>query len=150
MLKASSMKVSAKTEYACIAMLELASQYGSGEPVRIRRIAERHAVPPRFLVQILLQLKGAGLVASVRGAAGGYYMARNPKDVSLGEVMEVIEGTAEENGQNSSASPKSPAVRVLKQTWQEVAAVQRRMLEDVSLAELLDRTKDEDEQMYYI
>ena len=66
------MKVSAKTEYACIAMLELAAQYGSNEPVRIRKIAERHDVPPRFLVQILLQLKGAGLVSSVRGAAGGY------------------------------------------------------------------------------
>ena len=64
------MRISAKTEYACIAMLELASQYGSGTPVRIRRIAERHDVPPRFLVQILLQLKGAGLVTSVRGAAG--------------------------------------------------------------------------------
>ena len=68
------MRVSAKTEYACIAMLELAAQYGSAEPVRIRRIAERHDVPPRFLVQILLQLKGAGLVASVRGAAGGYHL----------------------------------------------------------------------------
>ena len=51
------MKISAKTEYACIAMLELSSRYGSGEPVRIRKIAERHNVPPRFLVQILLQLK---------------------------------------------------------------------------------------------
>ena len=70
------MRISAKTEYACIAMLELASQYGSGEPVRIRRIAERHDVPSRFLVQILLQLKGAGLVASDRGAAGGYLLIR--------------------------------------------------------------------------
>ena len=73
------MKISAKTEYACIAMLELAAQYGSGEPVRIRRIAERHDVPPRFLVQILLQLKGAGLVASVRGAAGGYQLSSRPR-----------------------------------------------------------------------
>ncbi len=94
------MKVSAKTEYACIAMLELAAQYGSNEPVRIRRIAERHDVPPRFLVQILLQLKGAGLVASVRGAAGGYHLIKTPQEISLGQVMEVIEGSSEENGQN--------------------------------------------------
>ena len=52
-------------------MLELAAQYGSSEPVRIRKIAERHRVPPRFLVQILLQLKGAGLVASVPRGGGG-------------------------------------------------------------------------------
>ena len=90
------MRISAKTEYACIAMLELASQYGSGEPVRIREIAERHGVPPRFLVQILLQLKGAGLVASVRGAAGGYRLLSPPDQISLGRIMEVIDGVLDE------------------------------------------------------
>jgi len=65
------MNISATTEYACVAVLELAANYGSGEPVRNRKIAERHDVPSRFLVQILLQLKAAGLVASTRGAAGG-------------------------------------------------------------------------------
>ncbi len=144
------MKISAKTEYACIAMLELASQYGSGEPVRIRRIAERHDVPPRFLVQILLQLKGAGLVASVRGAAGGYHLIKPPQDVSLGDVMEVIDGSMGENGQTSSASPDSPAVKVLMQAWQDVSSVQRQMLGDISLAKLLERAKEQDEQMYYI
>jgi Rrf2 family protein len=144
------MRVSAKTEYACIAMLELAAQYGSAEPVRIRRIAERHDVPPRFLVQILLQLKGAGLVASVRGAAGGYHLIKPPQEVSLGQVMEVIEGSSEENGQTSSASPDSPAVKVLMQAWKEVSAMQRKMLEGISLADLLDRAKAQDEQMYHI
>ena len=144
------MKISAKTEYACIAMLELASQFETGEPVRIRRIAERHDVPPRFLVQILLQLKGAGLVSSVRGAAGGYNLIRPPKEVSLGQVMDVIDGSASEKGKTSSASPDSPAVKVLTQAWQEVAAVERKMLHDISLAELLERAREQDEQMYYI
>ena len=130
-------------------MLELASRYGSGEPVRIRRIAERHDVPPRFLVQILLQLKGAGLVASTRGAAGGYHLIRSPEEVSLGEVMEVIEGASRNNGR-SSASPDSPAVKVLMQAWRNVDGVQRKMLKDLSFAELLERARDEDEQMYYI
>ncbi len=144
------MKISAKTEYACIAMLELAAQYGSGDPVRVRRIAERHAVPPRFLVQILLQLKGAGLVASVRGAAGGYQLIKPPQEVSLGQVMEVIEGSSEENGHTSSASPDSPAVKVLMQTWQDVNHVEHDMLNKITLAELLERVKSQDEQMYYI
>ncbi|MBN2475098.1 MAG: Rrf2 family transcriptional regulator [Pirellulales bacterium] len=144
------MKISAKTEYACIAMLELAAQYESGEPVRIRRIAERHAVPPRFLVQILLQLKGAGLVSSVRGAAGGYHLLNPPGEVSLGEVMEAVDGSTGENGKASSASPNSPAVKVLTQAWQEVASVEREMLHKISLADLLDRAKMQDEQMYYI
>ena len=144
------MKVSAKTEYACIAMLELAAQYGSGEPVRIRKIAERHDVPPRFLVQILLQLKGAGLVASVRGAAGGYHLLKPPQEVSLGQVMEVIEGAGDENGQTSSASPDSAAVKVLLNAWQEVSLMQRKMLNGMTFANLLERVKAQDEQMYHI
>ena len=144
------MKISAKTEYACVAMLELASRYGSGEPVRIRKIAERHDVPPRFLVQILLQLKGAGLVASTRGAAGGYNLIRPPDQVSLGEVMQVIEGSTSGNGQSCSASPDSPAVKVLMKAWHAVAAKEREMLNDISFADLLDRARQEDGQMYYI
>ncbi len=145
------MKISAKTEYACIAMLELASRFGSGEPVRIRKIAERHDVPPRFLVQILLQLKGAGLVASTRGAAGGYHLVRPPESVSLGDVMAVIEGTSNGAGKvTSNASPDSPAVKVLSAAWQEIGKLERKLLGDISFAELLDRAREQDEQMYYI
>jgi Rrf2 family protein len=144
------MKISAKTEYACIAMLELASRYGSGEPVRIRKIAERHNVPPRFLVQILLQLKGAGLVASTRGAAGGYHLLKSPDSVSLGEVMDVIEGVGEGNGHTSSASPDSPAVKALESAWRDINRVEREMLQGMTFAELLERAREQDEQMYYI
>ena len=145
------MKISAKTEYACIAMLELSSRYGAGEPVRIRKIAERHDVPPRFLVQILLQLKGAGLVASTRGAAGGYHLLRAPDTVSLGEVMAVIEGASNGNGNiTCSASPDSPAVKALIKAWRDVTAVEQEMLKGISFAQLLERAREEDEQMYYI
>ena len=64
------MNVSAKTEYACTAVLELASAFGSGELLQVRKIAESHAIPSKFLVQILLQLKAAGVVNSARGACG--------------------------------------------------------------------------------
>ena len=144
------MRISAKTEYACVAMLELASQFGSDEPVRIRKIAERHAVPPRFLVQILLQLKGAGLVRSTRGAAGGYHMERPPEQVSLGEVMRVIEGSGKNNRTTTSASPDSPAVKALSQAWANVEAVQRDMLNKITFAELLERARSHDDRMYYI
>jgi len=144
------MKISAKTEYACIAMLELASRYGSGEPVRIRKIAERHDVPPRFLVQILLQLKGAGLVRSTRGAAGGYHLDRPPEEVSLGEVMRIIEGAGKGNGATTSASPNSPAVKALAQAWAQVDEVQRDMLNKITFAELLERARGHDDRMYYI
>ena len=143
------MRISARTEYACIAMFELASQYGSGEPVRIRQIAQRHDVPPRFLVQILLQLKGAGLVASVRGAAGGYQLLCPPDEISLGRVMEAIDGLLDEEGQTSSASPDSPAAKVLLDAWKEVAAVS----EDARRhhpGRSAHRAKGRDERMYHI
>jgi len=145
------MKISAKTEYACIAMLELAARFGSDEPVRIRKIAERHGVPPRFLVQILLQLKGAGLVASIRGAAGGYRLIKKPSEVSLGQVMDVIEGGNRTNrGKVCSGSPDSPAVQVLLRAWQDVEKVERDMLHKITLADLLRRSGENDKEAYQI
>ena len=70
------MKISAKAEYACLALLALAQHGPDAPPLRIREISESHAIPERYLVQILLQLKGAGLVVSTRGASGGYRLAR--------------------------------------------------------------------------
>jgi Rrf2 family protein len=142
------MKISAKTEYACIAMLELAEHYGSGEPVRIRSIADEHGIPSRFLVQILLQLKGAGFVTSTRGASGGYQLVKPPDEVSLGEVMNVIEGADEPI--TTSASPDSRSAKVLQVTWQEVADVERQALQSITFADLVERARRRSENMYYI
>ena len=86
----------------------------------------------------------------VRGAAGGYHLVKPPQEISLGQVMEVIEGSPEENGQTSSASPDSPAVKVLMHAWKEVNDVQRKMLDAISLSDLLERVKAQDDQMYHI
>ena len=86
------MKLSAKTEYACLAMLQMAREWENAEPLQIRRIADEQGIPARFLVQILLQLKGASLVASMRGASGGYRLARPPQEISMAEVIDVMEG----------------------------------------------------------
>lgn len=143
------MKISAKTEYACIAVLELASRYGGQESVRIRQIAERHHIPARFLVQILLQLKGAGLVASTRGASGGYQLIRPPEQISLGEIVELIEGTASRETSSSGGSD-SPAVRALQAVWDQLAQMQRDFLYQITFDHLLEKLKAYDHQMYYI
>jgi Rrf2 family protein len=140
--------VSAKTEYACIAMLELAADYGSGQPVRIGQIAEKHGIPSRFLVQILLQLKGTGLVASVRGAAGGYQMIRPPEEVTLGEVMAMMEGQLGEV--KGSAGRETPVSRALLAVWNEAATAQRQLLQSVTFADLVEGVRDEAANMYYI
>jgi Rrf2 family protein len=140
--------ISAKTQYACLAVMELAANYGTGEPVRVRRIAEVHGIPSRFLVQILLQLKGADLVASTRGAAGGYQLARQPSDITLADVMSAIEGTTGEV--TLSAGSETANSRVLLSIWNDVARVEREMLSSISLAELIERVQSEAEYMYYI
>ncbi len=141
------MKLFAKTEYACIAILELARRHGSGVPVRLREIAELQGIPPRFLVQILLQLKGAGLVTSTRGASGGYLLAKAPEKITLGEVMTLIEG---DDLVESSATANTPTTRVLLKTWRDAAEKQRQLLRGVSFAKLVDRLQHDQEQMYYI
>ena len=140
--------VSAKVEYACIAVLELATSYGSGQPVQIRRIADRQGIPSRFLVQILLQLKAAGLVNSTRGASGGYQLVRDPADLTLGHVMGLME--AQPTHLTSNASDLTPYSRVLLEAWQEVANVQRDMLERTTLADLVNRVREQSDSMYYI
>ena len=140
------MKVSAKTEYACIAVMELAANYGSPEPVRIRNIAERHFVPPRFLVQILLQLKGAGIVASTRGASGGYNLIPRPEDVTLGQVMGIIDGPMQIPKRSFDPTTESEASRILNNVW-EVAEHQRQdYLNNITFADLVKRCYPEKEE----
>jgi len=140
--------ISAKTEYACIAMLELASQYGGHKPVRIRTIAQRHGIPARFLVQILLQLKAAGLVQSTRGAAGGYQLARDPAQVTLRDVTQILDGqpdTITSNAENATAISNT-----LIDTWNQFLSRQTEMLQSITLDELTQRAQLSNDPMYYI
>ena len=142
------MNISAKTEYACIAMLELASQYGGHKPVRIRTIAQRHGIPARFLVQILLQLKAAGLVQSTRGAAGGYQLARDPAQVTLRDVTQILDGqphTITSNAENATAISNT-----LIDTWNQFLSRQTEMLQSITLDELTQRAQLSNDPMYYI
>jgi Rrf2 family protein len=140
-------KISAKTEYACLAVLELAVRYGSSEPVRMRDLADAHGIPSRFLVQILLQLKGAGLVASIRGAAGGYQLLRSPEEITLGEVMAIVEG---EISPHSNVDVETPLVRALMGAWREADERLNNSLHSVTFAELAARADARSQQMYYI
>jgi Rrf2 family protein len=141
------MKLSAKTEYACLAVLELARAYETAEPVRIRNIAEEHGIPSRFLVQILLQLKGAGLVQSTRGAAGGYQLIKAPEEITLGEVMAVIDGQQELPNPNTS---RSASKRALLRAWRDVLLAEQQMLNELTFADLCRRATGEVESMYHI
>ena len=134
------MWVSAKAEYACVAMFELAAHYGDPHPVRVKAIADNHDIPQRFLVQILLQLKGAGLVASTRGASGGYQLARPPEEISLANIINVID-RAPAPRPAPLGSQRSAAVQAIRGVWKEIQAEEHRRLEELTLADLLRRTQ---------
>lgn len=141
------MTISARVDYACRALLELASHYETGQPVPLRQISSNHNLPAQFLAQILQQLKSVGLIHSTRGAAGGYQLARPPSSISLWEVVVAIEGagTAGAAGQESSAF-----VRCLRQVWDELAEQRQAQLRETTLQQLVEAARVESGSMYYI
>ena len=144
------MRISAKAEYACVAMLELATNYRQPQPVRIKAIADAQGIPQRFLVQILLQLKTAGLVVSLRGAAGGYQLARPPAEITLASVINAIDDRTLAPRSALSEGRRSPAVGVLLAIWQDLQAQQQRALERITLAELVRRSQENHALSYQI
>jgi Rrf2 family protein len=144
------MRISAKAEYACVAMLELAANFGDPQPIRIKAIADAQGIPQRFLVQILLQLKTAGLVASVRGAAGGYQLARPPESISLASVINAIDDRTLTPRSALGEYSRTPAVEALFTIWKQVQAEEHRLLEKVSLAELVRRAQQGNSLSYQI
>jgi Rrf2 family protein len=80
-----------KTKYALKALQVLAKEYGQG-PILVSEIARRENVPPKFLELILLELKNQGILQSKKGKGGGYFLARSPQSVSVGQVVRIMEG----------------------------------------------------------
>jgi len=111
------MKLSAKARYACLSMLDLAMNYDSPEPTAIKDTSERCNLPARFLVQILLQLKGVGLVESVRGASGGYRLAKRPEDITLGEIIQVTTERSCEDKRERDTNKISDIEKVINNAW---------------------------------
>jgi Rrf2 family transcriptional regulator, cysteine metabolism repressor len=144
------MRVSAKGQYACVAMVELAAHYGDPGPTHIKAIAESHGISQRFLVQILLQLKVNGLVESVRGAAGGYHLARPPERISLADVINAIDHPPPPAPTALRGLLPSLAVRALSAVLQEVQAKEQEMLEETTLADLVRRTAQSGTLSYQI
>ena len=137
------MRVSAKVDYAIRACAELAAA-GDG-PIKGDRIAQSQEIPLKFLENILLDLKHAGLVQSQRGAEGGYWLARPPDEIVLAEVIRAVEGPiANVRGLRPEQVAYEGPAQSLREVWIAVRANLRSVLETVTLADLADgRLPDE-------
>ena len=131
------MRVSAKVDYAVRAAVELAAAADDGVPVKAQAIADAQAIPLKFLENILIDMRHAGLVRSQRGAEGGYWLAKDPDRIVLAEVIRAVEGPiANVRGERPEQVEYAGAAEPLRDVWVAVRANLRAVLETVTLADL--------------
>ncbi|MBW4561300.1 MAG: Rrf2 family transcriptional regulator [Mojavia pulchra JT2-VF2] len=145
------MELSNKSEYALLALLELATCYPSGESLQIRQMAVLQDIPNRYLEQLLATLRRQGLIKSIRGAKGGYVLARDPRKITLLEAWTCMEGT-EAAVSASEQNSKSLESQIIEEIWQEARQAANSVLEKYTLQDLCDRRgqQKQRELMYYI
>jgi Rrf2 family protein len=136
-------RISAKTDYAVRAAVELAAA-GDEHPVKSERIASAQEIPLRFLENILVQLRQGGLVVSRRGADGGYRLARPADEITIADVIRTIDGPLAAVGGERPENLEFPgAAAPLRDVWVAVRASLRDVLEHVTLADLASGTLPE-------
>jgi Rrf2 family protein len=149
------MKISFRGDYALKAILDLSLHYNKGL-VRIQEIAKRQDIPIKYLEQILLALKGAGFVKSQRGAKGGYYLAKKPKDIKLGEIVRLMEGPVSPiTCVSKSCYQKCNEEKkcVFRPVWEKVRKITEGVVDEVSFEDMCKQYNERNKkelQMYYI
>ncbi len=137
------MKISLKVDYACRVLTQLARFYGSDKPTHLDWLANAEDVPANYLVQILNDLRNGGLINSRRGKNGGYTLAQAPEDISLYDIIRVIDGEL----LDVSMTGKGESGPQVAKVWEEIA----RMLESKTREYTLDLLlRSETKKMYYI
>ena len=137
------MRISQKLEYACRAAIQLAKQHDGNTPVRLEDLASREQIPSTFLVQILSDLKQANLVISKRGKAGGYQLARPPREITLAEVVNAIDSSLLEEIPLSEGE----SAPVLHHIWQAANLQLTEQLQEKTMKQL---SNSSEQPMYYI
>ena len=133
------MKVSTRGDYASRALLSLALHGDGGTPTSVREIADRTGLPQPYLEQILLALKGAGIVRSKRGVGGGYVLAREPAQILLSQIISAVDGpiVAGDFGQpHTNGSCDHEGQCVLLAIWGSAGSHMRTYLDSFTLADI--------------
>lgn len=147
------MELSLKSEYAILAMLELADNYAIAQPLQIRQIANQQSIPDRYLEQLLATLKRQGLVKSQRGSKGGYILAREPREISILEIIRGIEGNDPISEQkNGKPTNESASLSVIREVWKSSQIAAANVLASCTLKDLCDQQRQRQvaTSMYYI
>ena len=137
------MKLSVKVDYACRVLAQLARQHGDEDLAHIEELARIEAVPANYLVQILSELRNGGLITSRRGKQGGYALARNPQEITLLDIVEVIEGELLEVTTAGAGQSSKHVIQV----WKEIRSAFEAKVDSYTLDKLVAKNAD---GMYYI
>jgi Rrf2 family cysteine metabolism transcriptional repressor len=140
------MQLPIKAHYATVAMLALAQNYATGQLVTARAIADEHDVPAQFLVQILQQLRAAGMITSTRGSSGGFRLERPPSSISVADIIDAVCPPAATSGAEST----SPLSQVARDVWAELSELENRHLSHLKLSQLSERAAESTQAMFYI
>ena len=136
------MKISSKGDYGLRALVDLAQHYEAGAPIQVKDIARRQLIPEEYLGQLMVGLRRAGLVHSVRGAAGGYLLARPPAEITVAQVLETLEGPLALvdglSGPPSADRRREPGAAI-RELWWEATQAALTVLRGITVQDLSQR-----------
>ena len=138
------MKLSTKGRYGLRALIDLAQYSGGDTPVSITSISDRQAISERYLEQLIAKLKKAGLVRSVRGAGGGYILAKDIHEISVGDVLRALEGNldpVECAGLEPDGECKAADSCVTKYVWKRINESINRTVDEIRLDQLVEESR---------
>lgn len=141
------MRISTKGRYGLTIMIELAKQYGEEHgPTSLKSIAKTHNLSEHYLEQLIAPLRNAGLVRSIRGAYGGYVLTREPKEITSGDIIRVLEGPISPVEGIEDEEP------VKRQLWIRIRDAVKDVLDNTTLEDLANYkdSGEEESYMYYI
>ena len=144
------MKISTKGRYALRLMLDLAT-YAKERPVSLKDVANRQDISEKYLEQIIAVLNKAGYVKSVRGAQGGYRLAKNPEDYTVGMILRLTEGSMAPVScleEGADICERCDTCETL-QVWKDIYDAVNRVIDGVTLADLLERRQKRLENLDY-
>jgi Rrf2 family cysteine metabolism transcriptional repressor len=141
------MKLSTKGKYGVKALFEMAAQEGAG-PVSLKFVAERQSLSEHYLEQLAAPLRKAGLITSVRGAQGGYMLSRPASQITVGDVIRVLEGPIgfTDCSVEGEPTPEASMGCVVHGVWEKVTLQIVNVLDSITLADLVQQERDAHER----
>ncbi|MDD5218288.1 MAG: Rrf2 family transcriptional regulator [Candidatus Omnitrophica bacterium] len=140
------MRISARSDYACRALLELALHWPNKAPMQIGDIAKRGNIPTKYLVHILIHLKQMGLVKSTRGKEGGYILSKSPGEIVFGKFIRQIGGPFVPVAISKKGADK---LNVFSPIWHDVESAISEVVDDITFQDLVEKARGLSEVLVY-